>query len=247
MTIVQRKNKPFTTPSSNNSIGDSLSDHHHASAPTSATINLGGRLQINKPTNSGVEYSSSKNRVSGFMVMTVVSFTSVIVTLVMVCIFSMELLLEKAAESNNIMNYPVVGIMKHKPRLVYLSTNRMNDQESTLFSVDPILYVTPGEESIEQVDEVDKDQANCVPMATWQTKSYPTCNLVHEISMEEFGYQPLLQSQIGDRTIKIGPYTVISDTVPYSYTNVKSMGKGWYRQTWRVDSFMENFVLKTLR
>jgi hypothetical protein len=95
MTIVQRKNKPFTTPSSNNSIGASSSDHHHVSTPTSATINLGGSLQINKPTNSGVEYSSSKNRVSGFMVMTVVSFTSIIVTLILVCIFSVDLLLEK--------------------------------------------------------------------------------------------------------------------------------------------------------
>jgi hypothetical protein len=150
------------------------------------------------------------------------------------------------------MNYTVVEMMKHKPRLVYLSTNRMNDhQDSTLFSVDPILFVTQGEESLEQVDEVDKEQANCVPMASWQTKSYPTCNLVHEISMEEFGYHPLLQSQIGDRTIKIGPYTVISDAisdaVPYSYTNVKSMGKGWYRQTWRVDSLTENFCFENIK
>jgi hypothetical protein len=66
--------------------------------------------------------------------------------------------------------------------------------------------------------------------------------------MEDFGYYPLLQSsRTGDKRIKVGPYALIADAVPYSYTNVKSMGKGWYRQTWRVDSVMENFVLKTLR
>lgn len=250
MTIVQRKNKPST----NSCAGVASSDHHHhVCEPSIAAINNGGSLQLIKSTSVGIEQSttaSTKNRVSTLMLIMVVSFISIIVTLLVVCIFSINLFLGKAAENNNMMNSHSwdTDKTKDKPRLVYLSIKWMNDQDSSLFTIDPILHVTAGEEGIEQPDEAgNHDQSNCVPMASWQTQSYPTCNTVHEITMEEFGYYPLLQSRIGDKRIQVGSYNVIADAVPYSYTNVKFMGKGWYRQTWRVDSFMENFVLKTLR
>lgn len=253
MTIVQRKNKPPASDTTTSSSASAIFSDHHVCAFTTTSINLGGDnigiLQMNKAATTGVDHSPGKKRVPILiMVMSVVAFISI---LLLVYIFSMSVFLGNVAADNNNMMYDwgAVDSMKHKPRLVFLSMNRMNDQNSSSFSVDPILHVSAGEESVEQSDEGgnDHDQSNCVPMASWQTKSYPTCNAVHEINMEDFGHYPLLQSQIGYRRINIGPYSVIADGVPYSYTNIKFMGKGWYRQTWKVDSLLENFVLKTLR
>lgn len=39
------------------------------------------------------------------------------------------------------------------------------------------------EDGEEMEDDEDQDGSKCVPMATWQTTSYPNCNTVHEIDM----------------------------------------------------------------
>lgn len=74
-----------------------------------------------------------------------------------------------------------------------------------------------------------KEEKICVPMAKWMTASYPNCNSVHEIDMEQ------------------GVLSVTYD----DEEDLKFLGQGWFRVAWKYvnDNFdgSPSVVLKTLR
>ena len=59
----------------------------------------------------------------------------------------------------------------------------------------------------------------CVPMREWQRLTYPVCNQVHEMDMA----QGLAKNAFS------------------------LLGSGWFRNTWKVDTKKDSFVLKMLR
>ena len=74
-----------------------------------------------------------------------------------------------------------------------------------------------------------KEEKICLPMAKWMTASYPNCNSVHEIDMQ----QGVLSMTYDDEE------------------DLKFLGQGWFRDTWKYvnDNFEGSpaVVLKTLR
>ena len=72
---------------------------------------------------------------------------------------------------------------------------------------------------IELKHEFVRDKKDCVPMQEWQKHSFPVCNQVHEMDMNE--------------GLKTSSFSLI--------------GKGWFRSTWKVDTAHNSFVLKMLR
>ncbi|KAL7581141.1 hypothetical protein ACA910_005936 [Epithemia clementina (nom. ined.)] len=108
-------------------------------------------------------------------------------------------------------------------------------------------------------------EKNCIPLASWQTASYPTCNIMHDIDMKAHllaqwqkpgGLVPSLASDVANNTIAIGNLTA---TELFSSTGwwpeLHILAKGWFRTTWewrnRYPDTTKNdndiVVLKTLR
>ncbi len=77
--------------------------------------------------------------------------------------------------------------------------------------------------------ETAREEKKCLPMAKWMTASFPNCNSVHEISM---------QNGLSTKTYD-------------DEDDLKFLAQGWFRDTWKYAN--ENFdeeppvVLKTLR
>lgn len=104
---------------------------------------------------------------------------------------------------------------------------------------DPMLHVDQGEETIEQPSTYnDNKSSSCVPMQEWQTKSFPTCNNVHELDMQ------VLETRTGMRALRYD-----GTSIHYKIDSLQEIGKGWFRNTWKlvIGSSQESFVLKTLR
>jgi serine/threonine protein kinase len=97
---------------------------------------------------------------------------------------------------------------------------------------DPMLSAPPGEEAVPQLEH-DDDDANkdgCVPMAEWQTRSFPNCNVIHELDLTSAG------PNVGKHQSKVD----YEDLLLF-------LGRGWFRHTWRLDTRLDSVVLKTLR
>jgi len=129
-------------------------------------------------------------------------------------------------------------IPNNRRRGIYALTHSLlNDpspkNDSTHFIIDPILHVTPGEESPSQNGHEREDanivQGECVPMKSWQTENHPTCNSIHEIDMRLYGDHDYIHNVRDDQT--------------------SILGKGWFRLTWKANlgMYQETVVLKTLR
>jgi serine/threonine protein kinase len=69
----------------------------------------------------------------------------------------------------------------------------------------------------------------CVPMADWQTQSFVTCNVLHEIDMG------------------LGASETDTDASTTPAQSLKPLGEGWFRTTWKMDTATDTTVLKTLR
>jgi serine/threonine protein kinase len=95
---------------------------------------------------------------------------------------------------------------------------------------DETLHAPPGEEAAWN-RHVDDPQDGCVPMADWQSKSFPNCNSVHELDLRS-----------------AGPNVGVDETVGFEDT-LAFLGQGWFRQAWQLDhgDLGESVVLKTLR
>jgi hypothetical protein len=270
MTIIQRKIKLWvqssTLTKSTPPDGDS---YHHVGRGTASSIFGGGDglvLQAKNYTSATQFQHSSKKRipipqssltdmirkkVSNNIVSSLGCFLFASVLIVQFIQLPLFLNREGNHQAKCQSKYMISNNVRYnKPRLVYLEiNNRMNNSRiSYLFHEDKMLRVFAGEESVMQSDEDDiVQQSHCIPMSSWQTMSYPTCNIIHEINLEEFGEYSFLQLSVGSRRKQVGTSTLMTNVMPYSFKNIRLMGQGWYRQTWKVDASVENFVLKTLR
>jgi hypothetical protein len=88
----------------------------------------------------------------------------------------------------------------------------------------------------ESADEITATTDPCVPMADWQTQSFVTCNILHEIDMG------------------LGAYETDTDTDASSTStsmpaqSLTPLGEGWFRTTWKMETVADTTtVLKTLR
>jgi hypothetical protein len=106
----------------------------------------------------------------------------------------------------------------------------------------------------------DKDDA-CVPMASWQTLSFPSCNLFHEIDLTHVpnNFHSTTSSSSSSFVLN-ATTTATSSSIHNHHYNQDALyilGQGWFRITWQYDSYrrndnsniwtMESVVLKTLR
>lgn len=75
----------------------------------------------------------------------------------------------------------------------------------------------------------------CVPMADWQTQSFVTCNILHEIDMG------LGASETDTDANSSTPSSMAAQQ------SLKPLGEGWFRTTWKMETGADTVVLKTLR
>jgi hypothetical protein len=122
--------------------------------------------------------------------------------------------------------------------------------------IDPMLHVSPGEESVSQPVLRERND-NCVPMQPWQLESYPTCNIIHELDLDLSGMNTNMNEKVKNgmkvfstflnkSKIKNGSSPHIQN-VNYTDDHFHLLGNGWFRHTWKVGSIEETVVLKTLR
>lgn len=97
------------------------------------------------------------------------------------------------------------------------------------------------------------ENADCVPMASWQTDSFPSCNILHEIDLTNL---PMSLDRHAEGNVSAAPRS------NYNHDALYILGQGWFRITWKYDTFKasvenhpnpsitlepESVVLKTLR
>ena len=92
-------------------------------------------------------------------------------------------------------------------------------------------------------------KADCIPMAAWQTLSFPTCNSLHELNI--FASSPTMSyfrphRQRNDH--RFPGEKISGHGIPISESSVRLLGNGWFRNAWEVDTFNGiNVAAKTLR
>lgn len=106
---------------------------------------------------------------------------------------------------------------------IYAPQHRMLQDDETL-------HAPAGEEAARN-RHVDDPQDGCIPMADWQSKSFPNCNSIHELDLRA-----------------AGPNAGVDETVGFE-DNLAFLGQGWFRHAWQLDHGVlgESVVLKTLR
>ena len=104
---------------------------------------------------------------------------------------------------------------------------------------------------IDQTDNIDE----CVPIAEWQSMSFPTCNMFHETDLFSSSNLP---SHVGRRYaanhINFSSYYRQNDEIDAAQTQVdthaaKLLGNGWFRNAWKVANIDQDYsvAMKTLR
>ena len=104
------------------------------------------------------------------------------------------------------------------------------------------------------------DDQECIPMASWQVASYPTCNDVHGIDMRTYLSSTVEWSKSHLSSSSFNPnvnshHTADETTTnPPLTSNLSILAKGWFRTTWQwhnqlwgQDEAHDIVVLKTLR
>ena len=112
------------------------------------------------------------------------------------------------------------------PRIVYLEDQNFDPIHPRILPDDPMLHATPGEEAVEQ-DHMTPihDDPDCIPIADWQTQSFPNCNVVHEMDLRR-----------------------AADNESDMAASIQILGTGWFRSTWQWDTVGDKSIaLKTLR
>ena len=125
-----------------------------------------------------------------------------------------------------------------KARIVFLTGDswRRDDRKTLSFQRDKILSIAvpSGEKPEEKIPPFKQFIRN--PMQPWQTKSFPTCNLIHEINIQDQDKG----NQNKQKQSKVASY--VNDAVSI-------LGSGWFRHTWKFTAGLssETAVIKTLR
>lgn len=138
---------------------------------------------------------------------------------------------------------------ERRPRIVfYKSSPWLSNSHISSFMVDPILSVNPGEECIPQPDRNTEEGNNCVPMESWQTAVFPTCNIIHELDIGRLDtHSDLLQTKIRAKHMTQLAMSLNDKKLKYFDYTLNIIGKGWFRHTWLLSSPLDDVVLKTLR
>ncbi|KAI2491445.1 serine/threonine kinase [Fragilaria crotonensis] len=115
--------------------------------------------------------------------------------------------------------------MNAAPRVVYLERTAFEPIRHRILPDDPTLHSPPGEEATEEQNmKAEHHDPECVPMAKWQTQSFPNCNIIHEMDLREAADEGKKSSTL------------------------QLLGTGWFRSTWKWDTDGDaSVVLKTLR
>eukprot|EP00554_Chaetoceros_debilis_P016269 CAMPEP_0194126452 /NCGR_PEP_ID=MMETSP0150-20130528/59996_1 /TAXON_ID=122233 /ORGANISM="Chaetoceros debilis, Strain MM31A-1" /LENGTH=342 /DNA_ID=CAMNT_0038820311 /DNA_START=205 /DNA_END=1230 /DNA_ORIENTATION=- len=129
-----------------------------------------------------------------------------------------------------------------KARIVFLAGDswRRDDRKTASFQRDKILrvVVSAGEEGQPEQEIPPFKQFIRNPMQPWQTKSFPTCNLIHEINMQD---QDKGNNQNKQKQSKVASL--------FLNDSVSILGSGWFRHAWKFTAGLssETAVIKTLR
>jgi len=124
------------------------------------------------------------------------------------------------------------------------------------------------------VDGGEKDQPQCIPMTSWQTTSYPNCNVLHEIGLVSSHGSVFpqyndnvfnidnIQTQQHRRRRAISAHPEIKlRGITKEESSIEFLGQGWFRSAWELYTenipeydedeeewgYEESAVLKTLR
>jgi DNA-binding cell septation regulator SpoVG len=123
------------------------------------------------------------------------------------------------------------------------------------------LHVSSISQTIDtEVEDKGDDSSDCIRMAEWQSKSFPTCNLFHEAnifsSSQVLTYFSLGRQRSRNRHFNSFIHqinskdttTELEHAILNSY-RTKLLGNGWFRDAWKVTNFDQsvNVAVKTLR
>ena len=137
------------------------------------------------------------------------------------------------------------------PRVFYMFNHKgwktpsyFNEDEA---STDNVLVY-----SYNNVDGGEEDQPQCIPMASWQTTSYPNCNVVHEIGLVSshgsvfpqynenlFGINNIHTQQYRRRrAIRSQPEILhinskLRENIKEE-SSIEFLGQGWFRSAWEL-------------
>jgi len=93
-------------------------------------------------------------------------------------------------------------------------------------------------------DDIEQNLDGCKPMAKWQTMSYPTCNVLHEVNI--FSTTSTLSYIYPNHDLRKDNKRRFPTQETYSS---KLLGYGWFRNAWEVIDPMSgtSIAIKTLR
>ena len=113
-------------------------------------------------------------------------------------------------------------------RMVYLERIAFEPIRRRVLPDGPTLHSPPGEgATIEQNMKPEHHDPDCVPMAKWQTQSFPNCNVIHEMDLRQAADEEMEES---------------------APSSLQLLGTGWFRSTWKWNAAGDTPVaLKTLR
>lgn len=137
-----------------------------------------------------------------------------------------------------------------KPRVVILAPTDGDPVEIFISKAfgQSLVEVDDAQHSDEEFGNINSSKTtNCVPMAKWQTMSFPTCNTIHEINL--FSSSSMLQyPQFHPRLRQIHIGQSHGFNIREQYLS-QLLGNGWFRHAWRVKDEIHglNMAIKTLR
>ena len=91
------------------------------------------------------------------------------------------------------------------------------------------------------------NEEDCVPKATWQTTSYPTCNNIHEIdfihSVTRQGRSHIFAQSVHDRRF-VTNYSSSKSLQQKQEMDLTLLGQGWFRSAWKVETETAPFKIE---
>ena len=147
-----------------------------------------------------------------------------------------------------------------QPRVYFMDHHHFAPTQHRVLSDDPTLHAPPGEEAVPQDRFQHQPDPDCVPIADWQTRSYPNCNVFHEMNLHQamednynsnVSLDEAAPNAVEDKkTTKKTTTTTTTTPLPpkTAEDRIEFLAQGWFRSTWRWDNAQEDaVVLKMLR